>query len=559
MTEVKPVWIGTAEDIERFHERISREGFIYYRDETDYKFGSDEPVIPKHTIIDVTIEKINKAREALVIFGLAPDQNGIDQALESRRYLFQIDYTEEETDKRLIDNKISPRAIIEQGKLEAEAGDNTLPGGLALQTLALQKGRGVLTMNGTEVEAHVNYHYLYKRFLIPSINGEMSHLFNQRYVVLEKNYPKQRYENIEMKFNSRGKLEYYNIEIMDMLRADVYRFLMSRFKPILTWGKKPGKLSTFLNDALYYGIKQMYFDDTSITLPVKYINEGENQTYLTPREFVEVGITTRKVPYGYMVLPTTKAFEFAMAIGGSTDQQSVNNLILYLLQEDVVRDINTRYKKALWKKPKFYTEKKIDKKRLPETKWLKILSDIRIILHTSKSDDVIGFHLNNLSEWFSPGHGYKIQVGFDTKYDEDVVSFKDWILEPAEKAFEKSTEQLLYGDIYDKKSGELNILEISDSGITVRDIAKFYTDGRATSLQIEELDKYLFQVIRARARAKVESISTILEIPERTFGDRKFQLGFQRFFFGDNRKPKRNQIRKIYGSPKLFDIPDKQK
>ena len=95
--------------------------------------------------------------------------------------------------------------------------------------------------------------------------------------------------------------------------------------------------------------------------------------------------------------------------------------------------------------------------------------------------------------------------------------------------------------------------------MTLNFSAKIIIDRRVTSLQIKELDKYLFQVIRARARAKVESISTILEIPERTFRDGKFQLGVQRFFFGDNRKPKRDQIRKIYGSPKLFDIPDKQK
>ena len=116
-----------------------------------------------------------------------------------------MDYTEEETDKRLIDNKISPRAIIEPGKLEAEAGDNTLPGGLALQTLALQKGRGVLTMNGTEVEAHINYHYHYKRFLTTSISGKMSHLFNERYVVFEEGDLVWREKNTEMKFNSKLK------------------------------------------------------------------------------------------------------------------------------------------------------------------------------------------------------------------------------------------------------------------------------------------------------------------------------------------------------------------
>ena len=106
---VKIEFLG-AEDVERHYERISREGFIYYRDETDY---SDwENAEPKYTKIDVTIEKINKAREALIIFGPAPDQNGIEQALESRRYLFQIEYTEEEIDERVRDNKITSREIV---------------------------------------------------------------------------------------------------------------------------------------------------------------------------------------------------------------------------------------------------------------------------------------------------------------------------------------------------------------------------------------------------------------------------------------------------------------
>ena len=65
---VKIEFLG-EKDIEQFYERRAREGGIYYRDETDYKFGSDEPIIPKYTKIDLTPAIIRMAQNTFINFG----------------------------------------------------------------------------------------------------------------------------------------------------------------------------------------------------------------------------------------------------------------------------------------------------------------------------------------------------------------------------------------------------------------------------------------------------------------------------------------------------------
>ncbi|TFB08532.1 hypothetical protein E3V36_07680, partial [Candidatus Marinimicrobia bacterium MT.SAG.2] len=60
----------TLDEITEFRERAARgAGYVYYRDETDYKFGSDEPIIPKYTRIDLTPAIIRMAQNDFINYG----------------------------------------------------------------------------------------------------------------------------------------------------------------------------------------------------------------------------------------------------------------------------------------------------------------------------------------------------------------------------------------------------------------------------------------------------------------------------------------------------------
>ena len=228
----------TLDEITEFRERAARgAGYVYYRDETDYKFGSDEPIIPKHTRIDLTPAIIRMAQNTFINYGsLNYSTNDIN---DGKKIILQQDMTEIERFDRIYRQENWASEILNIALAKAQAGEMSPEGDIALQQLAFTEGRSLLDTHGREIEKRINFKI---------IHDNLQHHYLNRYMA-------------DFKEDSKS-------EIWDMQKADAYRALKSNFKPLLMW-KPYGRANyrTYLTRAVLYAIRSQIELDAKLDSP----------------------------------------------------------------------------------------------------------------------------------------------------------------------------------------------------------------------------------------------------------------------------------------------------
>ena len=195
----------TLDEITEFREGAARgAGYVYCRDETDYKFGSDEPVIPKHTRIDLTPAIIRMAQNTFINYGsLNYSTNDIN---DGKKIILQQDMTEIERFDRIYRQENWASEILNIDFAKALSGEMSPEGDMALQQLAFTEERGLLDTHGREIAKRIDFKIIHEK---------LQHHYLNRYMA-------------DYKEDSKS-------EIWDMQKADAYRALKSDFKPLLKW------------------------------------------------------------------------------------------------------------------------------------------------------------------------------------------------------------------------------------------------------------------------------------------------------------------------------------
>ena len=353
---VKIEFLG-IDDIERFYERRARREFTKYFDETDYSDWKNSK--PKYRRVDVSLENIRSAENTLLFHGyfdpVFPVLNYTTEDINNgSKIILQKGISSEERRELIEEEDEWANNIIKIALLEAQAGELSRAGDLALQHLAVIKGPDVLIENGEDIERRIDF---------VEVCEDLGHVLTERYAIFDdckQNEDdwwtsKKPQPDVVYEWSRREeKVIPINKEIWDIAHAEVFRLLNRDFfrsnkkgitrNPLFRWDQYRGKKNTYrryLTRAVYFGILDM--------LEREAYYKNPSQSLMKERTDRRKGISQ------------ADAHGLAMAINPLLEWNNLKSLQMledfshYLLKEDI-RKVNPY---GIWRKNKFPIEKKL--------------------------------------------------------------------------------------------------------------------------------------------------------------------------------------------------------